>query len=277
MRIAFTSVAFLVFAAVPAGAQRIQDFGFGAGLSVHPSTNASPQLAATMTLGVRNHDIEFAAGSSSDDAFFTVSYLRSIWLFNYGAGIAAYNGVSGRKAGIAANVAFALPIAPHSAAALEVGARAIAVSGATRLALGAGIKLAPRRGGLLLGERVAQPMEKDEVARSWPVIVAQIMLFRDGVSSLEQVKATDSMIEMTFAPVARGALMADVARLARILAASTEPLQLIITAPEPVWVRAAITSGGFPTEHITEGRVSDITTIRALREPPASALRSERP
>ena len=277
MRILLTSLALLVLAAAPAGAQRIQDFGFGAGLSVHPSTNASPQLMATMTLGIRDHDIELAAGSSSDDAFFSATYLLTFWQFNYGAGIAAYNGVSGTKPGIAAHVAFALPIAPQAAAALEVGARGIAVSGAVRLSLGAGIKLAPRRGGLLLGERVAQPMEKDEVARSWDVIVAQIMLFRDGASSLAAVTATDSTMTMKFAPVARDELMVDIARVARILAASTERLHLIINAPESVWVRVAITSGGFPTERVSEGPAANVTTIHALRAPAASAPRSERP
>src|SRR5687768_6127228 len=277
MRIVLSSIALLVLAANPAGAQRIQDFGFGAGLSVHPSTNASPQLAATMTLGIRGHDIELAAGSSSDDSFFSASYQLSFWQFNYGAGIAAHNGVSGTKPGIAAHIMFELPIAPRAAAALEVGARGIAMSGAVRLSLGAGIKLAPRRGGLLLGERVAQPVEQDELARSWEVIVAQIMLFGDGASSLEHVAATDSTLEMKFGPVPRDELMDDVSRVARILAASTERIQLVINAPEAVWVRAAATAGGFPTERITEGPAASITTIHALREPAVSPSRSERP
>jgi hypothetical protein len=277
MRIVLSSIALLILAAAPAGAQRIQDFGFGAGLSVHPSTSASPQLAATMTLGIRGHDLELAAGSSSDDAFFSASYVRSFWQFHYGAGIAAYDGLSGTKPGLAAHIGFALPIAPRSAAALEVGARGIAVTDAVRLSLGAGIRLAPRRGGLLLGERVEQPMEQDELARSWEVIVGQIMLFGDGGSSLEHVTATDSTIEMRFAPVARAVLMDDVARVARILAASTERVQIVINAPEAMWVRAAATSGGFPTERITEGPASSITTIHASRRPDESASRSEQP
>jgi hypothetical protein len=103
------------------------------------------------------------------------------------------------------------------------------------------------------------------------------MLFGDGMSSLEHVTASDTRIEMRFAPVTRRELMDDVARVARILSASTERIHIVVSAPDAVWVRAAVASGGFPTELITAGPPSGITTIHALREPAASAPRSERP
>jgi hypothetical protein len=277
MRRLVPALAFPVLAVAPASAQRIQDFGFAAGFALHPKINPSPQLAATMTLGVRGHDVELAVGSTSEDAFLSASRLWEFSGFTYGAGVAVYNGTGRTKPGLAGGAAYALPIAPRASAALQVGARAIAVSGAFRLYLGAGIKLAPLRGGLLLGERIVQPQEQADLARSWDIIVAQIMLLDNGSSSLDDVQVSDSTIIIRFAAATRAELMDDVARVARILTASTDRIHLIVRAPEPVWIRAAITSGGFPAERITEGSASSVTTLQALRSPSGGASRSVQP
>lgn len=275
MRAIQLSIVLLGLSASTAGAQRIHDFGFTAGMA-YPRAS-SPQLAATMTLGLLNRDFELAAGSTSDDAFFAVNRVWTRSTFSFGAGAAIYNGTDGTKPGIDGAVALAIPIAPRSSAAIQLIGRGIAVSGATRWSVGAGIKLAPLRGGLLVGERVAQPVEYLEVARSWDALVAQIMLMDNGASSIVGISATSDSMLITFAPLARGDLIDDVARIARVLAASTEPLHLVISAPEPVWVSAAATSGGFPAERIISSTSASTTTIRVLQEPAVSTIRSERP
>jgi hypothetical protein len=275
MRVIKLSIVLLGVSASTAGAQRVHDFGFTAGMA-YPRAS-SPQLAATMTLGVMNRDFELSAGSTSDDAFFAVNHVWRRSSFILGGGAAVYNGPDGTRPGIGGAIGLDIPIAPRSSAAIQLIGRGIAVIGATRWSLGAGIKLAPLRGGLLVGEQVAQPVEYLEVARSWDALVAQIMLMDNGASSIKTITATaDSMI-LTFAPLARGDLIEDVARVARVLAASTEPLQLDISAPEPIWVSAAATSGGFPAERITSNTSASTTTIRVLREPGVSPNRSEQP
>lgn len=275
MRAIHLSIVLLGLSASTARAQRIHDFGFTAGMA-YPRAN-SPQLAATLTLGLLNRDFELAAGSTSEDAFFAVNRVWTWSGFSFGVGAAIYNGRDGTKPGIDGAVARAIPIAPRSSAAIQVIARGIAMSGATRWSVGAGIKLAPLRGGLLVGERVVQPVEYLEVARSWNALVAQIMLMDNSASTIAAISASADSMLITFAPLARGDLLDDVARVARVLAASTEPLHLVISSPEPVWVTAAATSGGFPAERITSNTSVSTTTIRVLQEPAVSTIRSERP
>ena len=276
MRSITIAAALTILAALPAHAQRIHDFGFTAGVSLHPRA-ASPELAAMATLDARNRRLEVAVASSSDAAYFSVTH---VWMFSslsYGAGLAVYTAEQQTRPGLSASAAFALPIAPRGAAAVQLGARAITTMKTTYVSVGAGIRLAPRRGGLIAGENVEQPQTRAEAVRSWEVVVAQVMLLDNGATALASADVTPTGLRLTFAPAVRGDLMDDVARIARILAASTEALRLEVSAPEPVWISAAATAGGFPPERISTSASEGPVTILVLRPPSASTNRSEQP
>jgi hypothetical protein len=151
------------------------------------------------------------------------------------------------------------------------------VSGGPRWSLGAGITLAPFRGGLRLGEDDAAPLAPADVARSWEAVVAQVMLLDDASSSIEDVMATPTALSMRFAPASRADVMLEVSRVARILSAGIDVHQLVISAPDPSWVRAAATAGGFPAERIIAQVNEGAITVQATRVPDATTLRSARP
>lgn len=271
MRYLIPALSCLLATSTPAAGQlRVEDFGFGAGISSRTERAAGPLLSANVTLGVHGRAFELAVGSSREDAFFSASRIWRHSLFAFGGGAALYGSERGTRPGATALAALSLPLAPREAAALQLTGRVIATTGVSAFSLGFGVRLAPLRGGLQLGENVAAVREPEEVSQSWEGVVAQVMLLQQPASSLVAVSVTPRSLTMRFAADSRAALMDDVARVARVLRGCTEPLRLQITAPEAIWVVAAATAGGFPAERIVAESADAPVTIRVLREPAAS-------
>jgi hypothetical protein len=128
--------------------------------------------------------------------------------------------------------------------------------------------------GMQLGESTAAPAPAADQARSWDAVVAQVMLLDDGLSCLDDVIATRTAMSVRFTPASRAEVMRDVARVARILSAGDDVNELVISAPETSWVRAAATAGGFPPERIRAYAETGSVTIQATRVPAEQTIRS---
>lgn len=262
-----------MLSATPVAAQlRIDDFGFGAGIG----KGGSAEITAGTTLQLGGRAVELLAGTAAQDAFLSVLHSWTHARFTYGAGFGIYTITDAVRPGLAGMLAYGIPLAPSRAAALQLLTRAAVMNGAARASAGIAIRLAPRRGGIMLGENVAPPVAPREAARTWDAIVAQVMLLDNGASSLHDVMVTHTSLVMRFAPRRRAELLEDVGRVARVLSGSADPLYLTVNAPEPAFVAAAATAGGFPAERIITGEVSTVITLQATRTVASAAVRSAR-
>lgn len=276
MRWTFLAVGLLVIGTPAAAQVRVADFGFSAGVASGADAAAAAQITAGATLRLGARHYELAAGSSAEDAFLSAMALGRAARFTYGGGVALHSVAGEFRPALTSLAAYAVPLAPLSAAALQLQTRGALLRGGMRLSLALAIVLAPARGGMMLGENVRLSIAPTEIGRTWESIITQIMLLDNGQSSLDDVMVTPTAIVMRFSQGRQEALFTDVGRVARILSASSEPLYLSVTGPQPIGVAAAATAGGFPAERIMATDTTAEITLRATRTASAAAIRSAR-
>lgn len=265
----------LICTAAPAAAQvRLREFGFGAAMTSAAGARGAAQIGAALTLDVQRHGFEVAAGAAAAEEFLSLTSVWRLGPLSYGVGPALHSSAGGTRPVAAGRVALDIPLAPRGGAALRIGARVLALNGGARWSLGAGIALAPFRGGLRLGEDVAAAPAPADVARSWDAVVAQVMLLDDGTSCVGDVMATPTALSIRFLQASQQDVTQEVSRVARILSAGAEVAELVISAPDASWVSAAATAGGFPAERISTQSMADAITIQATRAPLSPAIRS---
>jgi hypothetical protein len=125
-----------------------------------------------------------------------------------------------------------------------------------------------------LGETLSSPTPALDHTRSWDAVVAQVMLLDDGLSCLDDVIATPTAMSIRFTAASQPDVMRDVSRVARVLSAGSDVNELVISAPETSWVRAAATAGGFPPERIRAYAEDGSVTIQATRVRADHTIRS---
>ena len=295
----FTSMPTVLFAQ----GVRFDALGFEGGIITQSRVTVAPQLAASVRLLFATVPAEISVGSSvadlsdhegtQSDVFLTAARLwepaRNVTL---GAGIGIHSlhtrivgaaaeeqlVVSGRdrsglRPALTGSLGFAVPLAHGSAARLQLVARGTAMSDAQQLSLALGMQLAPRARGVLLGEAVRPHMPRADEARSWDALISQIMLF-ESAARVHDIMATHMTLQIKFSGIADDEVLTAISRVARVFAASAEPLQLAITAAEPAPVALAATAAGFPPERITLIAGEQHVILQVTRPVPTTAIRA---
>ena len=281
----------------------VTGFGFNAGVTAHRQVDPAALLEATLSLRTPLFPAQAMAGSSvadlkngrgaQRDVFISASALKSLGkYFDVGAGIGLHSlgtrvagsdfdpasralerQQSGLRAAVSALSTLRLPLAPSGAASVGLTARATLMRSIRQFSISLGMQLSPHRGGLALGERAHKHTANPEAARTWDAVVSEIVLQQDAFAPLSDVIATRNALLLKFESNDSVAVADAVARIARMLNGSSEAVFLTISAPDPLQLAVAATSGGFPPERITLLHNHEIT-LQARRQPAALASHS---
>ena len=251
-------------------------FAFGGGVVTASEAAATPQIFASSIFPIARFGIEAIAGASQNGSFANALLRgqtgKSVYVF-YGAGIGISNEHGSAKPLLAGLGGVAIPLAHNGAAALELGARAQWMSGASNLSFGAAMRLSPHRG-LVLGEKREEKARATDDARDWEMTVRSLIALQGSLTPLQEVTASPNVIIMRLSGRDPDLLRILIARIAQILLVNPNRIDLAISAPEPTAMAMAATAGGFPPERIGKLTPSKDIILQATRAPtrPAQSL-----
>lgn len=257
-------------------------FGFGAGMVSRAGAQAGAEFSASLFLPTRPVPLQIVGGTWVAGLRASNVYQRDVFagalaniafahVIRLAAGPELHS--FGSHAALGGRATLEIPFASTGAAGLDLFARTSLMQNGSQWAIGAALKLAPWKGGLYVGERRPRAAPDLDAAGSWEGILQQLALLQDETSPLRDVLATRSNVVLRFTSTDVHVLEPTIARIGRVLNASSTPLLVTIHAPAPARLALAVTSGGFPAERIRLVNADQIT-LQVTRPPLVSDVRS---
>lgn len=253
---------------LPAQAQRLASVGLATGLHVSDDTEPTAAFSGSLTVEYRLHWLvtlqrtvaEYARNTGTQRSLsIAVTPIWEPWggrafigagATLHGVRVDRTNGVHEQSnyIGLSAVAGMRAYVAGPGLS-LELSGRGDALNGQRQLSALFGMRYRPQLPNTLTrGEPSDKPVPT-LVASAWQDVLMQLILLQQNLETFTRIREIETGIELEFES-GRVTLYDDIAKVARVLAATDPPVNVTVFAPNAGRVGAAVTAGSFPPERL---------------------------